>query len=221
MEFNLFGITINEPDVALTDYALAIECIVLAILLFRMKNKNPGLKHISVLFFASLALGSLLGGTVHGFFPDKLSSDRMIMWKLTLVAIGITTFFLWAIATFLISRKYRKLIIYFASLGFVFYVWYVFFENSDFKVAIVNYFIASIFLLTLFLLIYLKQKAKPLILGIVGILLTFIGGWVQQSKFSVSNYFNHNALYHLIQAVALILIFFTLRFLIETRQEFN
>ena len=50
----------------------------------------------------------------------------------------------------------------------------------------------------------------------MSIILTFIAAFIQQSELAIHPiYFNHNALYHILQAVALIMIFITLKYLIK------
>src|SRR2546429_5965796 len=78
----------TEPDVALTDYALALECTVFAYLLQRKEH---------ALFFGSAAVASLAGGTVHGFFLDDRMLGNAVLWRITLIAIGVTAASAWAI----------------------------------------------------------------------------------------------------------------------------
>src|SRR5258706_7385959 len=79
-----------EPDVALTDYFLAIECFLFAFLLRGQQTTLfPQRTWISVCFFA-LGLASLFGGTVHGFFVDEGSIGYRIFWPLTMISIGFT-----------------------------------------------------------------------------------------------------------------------------------
>src|SRR2546426_7467653 len=78
----------TEPDVALTDYALAIECALFAYLVRRREH---------ALFFGSAAVASLAGGTVHGFFLDARTLGNEILWRITLIAIGVTAASAWAI----------------------------------------------------------------------------------------------------------------------------
>ena len=60
----------TQVDVALTDYALAVECAVLTLLVARMRTGASAFRWSFVLFFFSIALASATGGTVHGFFSD-------------------------------------------------------------------------------------------------------------------------------------------------------
>jgi hypothetical protein len=55
---------------------------------------------------------------------------------------------------------------------------------------------------------YRRRQSAALGWGIVGLVLTFLGAAVQQLKLAVHPvYFDHNALYHLIQFVALWMIY--------------
>src|SRR2546428_12921361 len=78
----------TELDVALTDYALAIECALFAYLVQRREH---------ALFFGPAAVASLAGGTVHGFFLDVRTLGHAVLWRTTLIAIGVTAACAWAI----------------------------------------------------------------------------------------------------------------------------
>lgn len=207
MAFQIF-----EPDVTLTDYVIVILSALLAMLLYHKNSKDKNFKILSVLFFLSLALASFFGGTVHGFFPNTASFIHITLWKLTLISIGLAALFSWLISGNIIFPKYRKLIFCLASLEFLAYILYILFVNSEFKIAIYNYIPPTIFLLISLVVVYIRRKDKQIGLGVIGILLTFIAAWIQQTQISLhATYFNHNALYHLIQAIALILIFIALK----------
>jgi hypothetical protein len=88
----------------------------------------------------------------------------------------------------------------------------VMFIVQTFRVAILNYLPASIFLLVVFFLTYVRVRKGPVLIGLVGIVLTFVAAGVQQAGVVVHPiYFDHNALYHVIQAVALFMIFWSAR----------
>jgi len=74
-----------EPDVALTDLGLALESGAFAVILDRTR---PVGRHFT-LFFAATATASVLGGAVHGFFPDPASPASHALWRAALLAIGV------------------------------------------------------------------------------------------------------------------------------------
>jgi hypothetical protein len=80
--------------------------------------------------------------------------------------------------------------------------------TDRFWFAIVNYLPSTLFLIVAFFLRYQTNAAPPLAQGLAGLLLTLVAAGAQQARIAVDpTYFNHNALYHLLQAFALFLIF--------------
>ncbi len=200
-----------QPDVALTDFFLVLETLILGLIILNIRIKSK-IKLTIFLFYVSLALSSLIGGIVHGFFPYSGSLANLILWKATMICLGLVSLFSWLIAGNIILPKYKKLILYIALLELFLYSAYIIFINSQFKIAIYNYFPATIFLLISLCILYFRKKDNTILLGIIGIILTFIAAWIQQAQISLHLvYFNHNAFYHVVQAIALLLIFFALR----------
>jgi len=68
------AVTLLEPDVALTDFGLAIECAWLVGWLHWRAPAGGPLRTWFVVFFAALGMGALLGGIAHGFLPDIQST---------------------------------------------------------------------------------------------------------------------------------------------------
>src|SRR5262245_2279900 len=87
--------TLLEPDVTLTDFALAIECAAFAAWLHR-RGESGVLRRYFVIFFAAVGVASLLGGIAHGFLADKQTVVFRLIWTGTLAAIGATAFAGWA-----------------------------------------------------------------------------------------------------------------------------
>src|SRR6266851_2358352 len=176
----------TEPDVTLTDYGIALECAILAGLLYRCRSGRGDLRRPFVLFFASSALGALAGGTVHGFFLDDRSLAGAALWRAALLALGVTAFAVIVIAF-----------------------------DQRFLVAIANYAPAVAFLALSFLAAYRRYGGRPLMAGLAGLLLTAAAAVVQRRPIALHpTLFNHNALYHAIQMVAFVLIFQAGRYVI-------
>jgi len=211
-------VLLHQPDVALTDFFLALETTILALLIVHIRNKSR-IKFFVFFFFLSLALGSILGGIVHGFFPKIGSLENLILWKATMISIGMVALFSWLIAGNIILPKHNMKFLFFASLEFFFYTFFVIFYDSKFEVAIINYAPPTLFLLVCLMIAYFKKKENPILLGIYGILLTFGAALIQQLQISLHQiYFNYNAFYHFVQGIALIMIFFALRKIILNRK---
>ena len=204
---------ITEPDVTLTDYSLVIECAFLTYLLHRQGSLQRQLQTWFMLFFTSVGVGALTGGTVHGFFLNETTTGYAVLWPATLLAIGVTALTMWTIgAKIYFSTTTARWITIVAAVGFVGYGIVVLFVTQDFFVVIVNYLPAVSFLLLVFLSLYLRTRARLALVGLAGLALILIASWVQHSGIALHPiYFNHNAFYHLIQAVALFLIFWSTR----------
>ena len=209
---------ITEPDVTLTDYSLAIECALFTYLLHRQDSMQRQLKTWFMLFFMSIGVGALTGGTVHGFFLNEATAGYAVLWPATLLAIGVTALAMWIIgATIHFSTTTARWIAIVAAVGFIGYCVVVLFVTQAFFVVMVNYLPAVSFLLLVFLGLYLKTRARLVLFGVAGLALILVASWVQYSGIALHPiYFNHNAFYHLLQAVALFLVFWSARWFVVT-----
>ena len=101
----------TEPDVALTDYALALEAILFLALLRRKTCRRPDMRSYMMLFFASVSAASFCGGTYHGFFLDEPSPGSKIIWRATLISMGLTALSTWLVgAGLLVPAKGTQLV---------------------------------------------------------------------------------------------------------------
>ena len=200
----------KEPDVTVTDYLLALEAFAFAVLIARSAT-GTALQRWFVIFFAATAAASLVGGTVHGFFTNSV-----VLWRLVLVSLGVVSAAAWAIgARLLFADRAAQIITSAAWAEFVVYALVVLFVTDSFAVAILNYLPSTIFLIVAFYVSYQASSAAPLALGLGGLLLTLVAAGVQQARIALHpTYFNHNAVYHLLQAIALFLIFRAATFLV-------
>jgi len=210
---------ITEPDVTLTDYLVATECALFTYLLARKGDQKHPLRIWFAVFFGSISVAGITGGTVHGFFLSTETLEYMILWPSTLVAIGVTALAAWVIgARIYFSPKVAGMVSVVAAIGFAGYCLIVLFVTQSFSISVINYLPAVIFLTVIFTLIYSQARERQVLVGLIGFLLTFIAAGVQQGGIALHPiYFNHNALYHLIQAVALFMIFWAARWWVKVR----
>ncbi len=148
---------------------------------------------------------------MHGFFLDQATVGFRVLWPATMLAIGGATFAAWlAGAAVLLPRRAARVLGIAAVAQFVAYGGFVLAGAHDFAVAVMNYLPAGIFLLVAFAVSYARRRAGRVLVGLVGIVSTFVAAGVQQAELAVHPvYFNHNALYHFIQGLALFLIFWS------------
>ncbi len=198
----------HEPSVTLTDFALAALCAALCAFAARWPVGDARLRRWWIVFFASIGLAALLGGLAHGFFPPPTPLNRAI-WKATLLCIGVSASASWIIgAAIQFGDRGVVWATRLAAAQFVAYAAVVLGVNSSFIVAIAAYLPATVFLLVAMVLRYRNSPARDAALGIVGFVLTFVAAAVQTFPVAVHPvYFDHNALYHVIQGVALYLIY--------------
>jgi hypothetical protein len=206
-------VTLLEPDVALTDFVLAIECVCFAVWLYRRSPTGRTSFRWFVLFFAALSVSALLGGISHGFFADTQSTIYRTVWAATLISIGVAASSGWAAgARVVFSDNVARRFEVFAGLLLGAYVAAVLFLSQSFALAVAHYLPAAAFLLASLLVAYGRRRKPHLLPGIAGLLLSFMAAAIQQTEARIpSLQLSHNALYHLVQAVALLMIFFTAR----------
>jgi hypothetical protein len=199
----------TEPDVTLTDYALALECAVFCALAMRWPVSDRRLRFWWVVFFASIGASSLLGATVHGFFNSQGMPGYAILWPATLLALGVTSTATWSVAAYVQLREpVRSWVRRAAIAQLAVYALIVLFVSMRFVVAIAAYLPATLFLLVALWIAYRRTREPGIAAGVVGLALTFAAAAVQQLRVALHPvYFNHNALYHVMQGVALFLIF--------------
>lgn len=210
----------TEPDVTLTDYALAAECGVLCLLMSRWRFSDVTQRVWWIVMFASVGLASMFGGTVHGFVSDPASTGYLLLWTATLLALGVTSVSMWiAGANAALRDPARRYVAAAAGLMFVVYACVVLFVSSRFVVTIVAYLPAAVFLLAVFSVIG-QRRRRHSGFGMAGLGLTFVAAVIQQARIGIHPvYFNHNALYHLVQGVGLALLFLGARQLLERGAE--
>jgi hypothetical protein len=198
----------TEPDVALTDYLLALEATVFAVLVWR-GDVSEHLRLPFTIFFGATAVAAAAGGTVHGFFATGSSMLGVALWRLTLVALGVTALAAWMIgARMLLPEEPAYRVQVLAGILVSVYTVVVAAFYDRFWIAIIHYLPPTLLMLAAFLVATFASGSPSAFAGLVGMVLTLVGAVVQQQKIALHPvYFNHNALYHAIQAVALWLIF--------------
>ena len=203
----------TQMDVSLTDYGLAAECVCFAYLMARTRTRTSSLPAVFVLFFFSIAIAAAAGGTVHGFFLDESSLGYKILWPFTLIVMGITALSGVHIGTALqFSRSTAVYINRVALAVFLAYFLIVLFIRRDFLIAILDYLPVLIFIGVAFLLSHRRRKKLAFLIGFLGVCTMLFAAGAQQAKLGIDpRYFDHNALYHVLQAIALFMVFLAAR----------
>ena len=83
----------------------------------------------------------------------------------------------------------------------------ILFVRQSFAIALIYYVPAAAFLLISFLLVHFRRRKNYLVAGIADLALSFAAAALQRSEVAIASLgLNHHALYHLVQAAALVLI---------------
>jgi hypothetical protein len=210
----------TEADVVMTDYLLAGESILLAWLLSRLPSISD-LRDPFVVFFLATGIGSLAGGTVHGFFLSGSSLVGVVLWRAALLSIGVAALCGWIIgARLLFGLRTARAIRAGATVESIVYAVVIVGMNDSFWVVVANYLPPTVFLMVALAVAYRSTRAPAMAIGVAGFASTMLAAAIQQLRVAVHpRYFNHNALYHAIQAAALFMIFRSARALVQTREE--
>ena len=213
----------TQVDVSLTDYGVAAECVCFSYLIAHRPPGSFKFKSQFITFFLAVAIAAAAGGTVHGFFSNERSLEHLTLWPFTLIVIGITALTGVQIGVALqFSGTTAVYINRFALAFFLAYIVVVLFVREDFLVAIVDYLPGLAFMGSGFLVAYRRIRRPPLLVGFLGICLMLFAAAAQQAKLGINpQYFDHNALYHLLQAIALFMIFLAAREVIKSKEPIN
>lgn len=190
--------TLHEPATLATDYLLALLSGALA---WHLRHRAPRENRTQRWWSGVLALtavSAFIGGSYHGFAPNFSSHVEAAWWKLTLI---IVCFVATAMELSLLHecsprRRGWRIAIGLKLLVFVLAA----LVYPRFVVAIAAYGMAMFAWLGASLTLRRPWRRGML----AAIVLSIVGAIVQQARLAPSPHFNHNDLYHVLQAVALV-----------------
>jgi hypothetical protein len=207
-------VTISEPATLVTDYLLAIFTGALGWRLGRAARAAEWSGFIqtarrqdwwSVAFLATAAAGAA-GGTVHGFQHAMARVLTNVLWLVTLESLVVAAFAVVSAAIVLLGwgRTATFITTFAAAVVLGSYgLWVI--KNPVFFSAIVAYAAALVVLVGIRLYVRPLDGAGRLL--IAGVALSAVAAVIQQSGLSIHPSFNHNDLYHVVQAVAIFLLY--------------
>ncbi len=198
--------TIAEPMTMLTDYALAGVSGWLGVLLFRARTGQAA-RSSWALAFAALALAAALGGTYHGFAPQLSERTLDLIWQATVFTAGVASFGMLAGSVIAASAGgLRKVLLAFAAAKLALYSgWMLVHSEFIYVIADSGTTMAALTVLHGWSAIRRRDRASAWVLGGVGV--SVVAAGVQASGFALHRHFNHNDLYHLIQILAMVLLY--------------
>ena len=200
--------TISEPMTMLTDYLVTLLAASLGIhLVIEGRARSAQAEVLWGWAFMATALGALVGGTSHGFARQLGDEGWQVLWKITVYAIGAASFLLLAGALVAsISGPWRRPLLLLAFLKLVGYVWWMA-SHDDFRFVINDYGSTMVLVLLLQIWLWWVRRAPSAPWVVTGILVSFVASLIQQSGFALHQHFNHNDIFHVIQLLALWLLY--------------
>ena len=194
-----------EPMTMLTDYLLAVLAVWLGARLWRHSAEIRA-RTLLAASFCSIGFAALVGGTLHGFRPVLGDQAYALLWKFSVLAIGVTAFLFLASSAYASLRAGpRRGLLTMAIILLVVYVaWMV--QHDEFIWVIVNYVPQVIVVLGLQVVqVYRGVAGAGWLVG--GLLVTLAAAMIQVSGFAPHRHFNHNDLYHVVQMAGIVLLF--------------
>jgi hypothetical protein len=195
---------IAEPTTLLTDYLIAAESALFALLIWR-KSPLPLPLNLWAAAFLGVAIAAFLAGTCHGFTFDLSHSMLRLLWQTMLASLGIASSLMLTAAILLTLqhpwRRWGTLAVLFKTVALL--VWAI--PRTSFIAMVLDYMVA------LFLGVILYWRNSPKLPStrwlMAGFTVSLLGATVQILTVSPAPWFNQNDLYHVIQMVALYLLF--------------
>ena len=196
---------IYEPTTAITDFIIFFMGCYFS---WVMMHISGSMFHkIWAISFITLSLSALLGGISHGFGPMLSKIAKMIIWRLTLLFIGLTALVLLFSVLMIITNgeiNIRILSLFVILFGYYNYKVY---KNDSFLSAVKFYLPCVIISLACFLYVFIHKGYVGALFISVGLLVTLFASLIQSSKIILHHHFNHNDLFHIVQMIGMYLMF--------------
>ena len=199
---------ITEPMTLVTDYVMGALAAIWAMKLFRAAAATGSLPtRLWGLAFVATAVASFTGGSYHGFIQMMSPAAAKALWKVTLVATGVgSAALLGAVAMAATTGTVQRVLLGIAAVKLLAYVWWMS-SHDEFIFVIYDYGAA---MLAVVLLAW--WSSSPGIAPASGWIFAGVGvavaaALVQALGIAPHPQFNHNDLFHVIQMVALYLLY--------------
>lgn len=195
-----------EPMTMLTDYVLAGVTGWLGWRLWRGRQGQAS-RSCWALAFAALTLAALLGGTHHGFAPYLGEGVLYLLWKATVLAVGVASFAMLAGSSLAMTNgRVRRVLLALALAKLALYTgWMLFHDRFIYVIVDTGATMLGVAALHAGPALRRGDRASRDVLGAVGV--SVLAAGVQASGFGLHRHFNHNDLYHVIQIVAMLLFY--------------
>ena len=209
----VLGIIIHDPDVVFTDLGLAILGTYLGWRLWTAPGRGT-LQLAGTVLMGGLASAALWGAIFHAFFPAGTTTPAgFIMWipvALSVLVVGTTLLDL-GLRVLLprFAQTRRRVIVATYAVAFAAVVLFV---DESFSTIVGFYGPALVFFLIVAAREAIGTRAVGWGLVSAGFAVSVVAAVIQQTRVVIHPvYFDHNALYHLVQGGAVVLLYLGFR----------
>jgi hypothetical protein len=191
-----------------------VETAVFAVLLWRQRPVRTA-RRVAALIFACLCASSVTGGSYHGFFPGGTEGPGggWAVWITTMLIIGVAASLAWILFFLLlgVERGLRGVGVA-VTAAFLVYAYVVVRIDHSFRVSAIASAAPVLALLVLMLVRAVRDGHRNATLASAAIVLMLAAAVLQQLHVGLHPvWFNHNALYHVLEGIGFAGLFVALR----------
>jgi hypothetical protein len=208
----LWAMRLAEPATALTDLALAAQAWIYLRRYTTSVAGGPGPDGIRTWFailFGAIAVGAAAGAALHGPLSDERARLHRILWRVSLASVGAAGLATWAIATrMLFGRSVARVLTALAGLRLAHYFASLRQCHATYQSAIGQYIPgAGLLSLAFASRLFSARDRRASVYGLGALVLTAGATFAQQRRVGLHpRHFDHNAVYHVVQGIALVLL---------------
>ena len=187
----------------MTDFILGATAAIIAYKLYLYPGASPAISIWSTAFVL-ISLSALLGGIYHG--ARHIAGERFnrYTWKAVLYALAGASFLFLCAASFTVPVATVKIaLIIFAAIKLLISIGAIY-SSDRFRMVMYDYLISMVITAVLYSL-FMPPHAT--LWFATGMIMSLIASAIQLRKIAPKRYLDHNDIYHLLQALALIMMY--------------
>jgi hypothetical protein len=199
----LFGVTIMEPVVTLTDFMITAVCVY-AYLKLRKKN-FPGKVHQYMrYYFSILAVATFLGGLLgHAFQAQVGLAWKLPGWLISMLSVSSIERATIMYAKPLLSEKLSRFLEVANVIELLVFAAITFGTLNFFFIQVHSAYGLGLIVLPIHFYIFLKTRSKASRIIVLSTLFATLAAFFYTSKIGLSIWFNHLDLAHTVMAISL------------------
>jgi hypothetical protein len=202
------GLTVNDPDVVLTDIGLAVLGGYLGWRLWRAPKRHTA-QRAGGLIMLSLASAAFWGALFHALFPTGTTTlQGLLAWAPVVISIVVAASTMLRLALHLLVPQLPSWLVGTILLGYALSFGVVALLIDESYRSVVYFYVPVLLLLFSGASGCAIRGRSGWSLVAIGLLVSLTAAILQQFRVAIHpSYFDHNAVYHLVQATALILLY--------------